>query len=89
MIAVRAIYEQGQIKLLEPAPTMNKALAVVVFFDDRLGTAWPIVRKRDSEPIEWGEPIDEEGAQFLMAVHEELAPYRIEGEEAYLNREEA
>ena len=88
MIAVKAIFEQGRIKLLEPAPAVNKALAVVVFLEDRLDVSSSIFRKNGSETIEWGEPIDEDGAQFLMAIHEELAPYRSEAEEAYLNREE-
>jgi hypothetical protein len=78
MIAVRAIYEQGRINLLEPAPTINKAFAVVVFLEDHLDAAPSILRQDVSQTIEWGEPMDEEGAQFLMAVHEELAPYRIE-----------
>lgn len=88
MIAVKAIFEQGQIKLLEPAPAVSKAFAVVVFLEDRLGASAPVSRKNGSETIAWGEPMDEEGAQFLMAIHEELAPYRSEAEEAYLNRAE-
>lgn len=88
MIAVKAIFEQGRIRLLEPAPAVNKALAVVVFLEDRFDVSSPISRKNGSETIEWGEPIDDDGAQFLMAIHEELAPYRSEAEEAYLNREE-
>ncbi len=33
MIAVKAIYEDGQIRLLEPAPPVHEAAAVVVFLD--------------------------------------------------------
>jgi hypothetical protein len=88
MIAVKAIYEQGTIKLLEPAPTVKKAFAVVVFLADHIDATSSAPKVASPQAIEWGEPIDDEGARFLIAVHEELAPYRVEAEEAYLSREE-
>ena len=36
----------------------------------------------------WGEPIDEEGAAALLALHEELAPYRVEAEKRLMAEEE-
>lgn len=35
MIALKAIYEDGRIRLLEPAPPVQEAAAVVVFLDRR------------------------------------------------------
>jgi hypothetical protein len=88
MIAVKAVYERGRVKLLEPAPPLKKALAVVVFLEDYLGPTVSPSQEDTPKTIEWGQPIDEEGAQLLVAIHEELAPYRLEAEDAYLNRGE-
>jgi hypothetical protein len=88
MIAVKAIYERGSIKLLEPAPPVEQALAVVVFLDMYQEDTWPVWQKGILENRGWGEPMDEEGAKLLISIHEELAPYRAEAEEAYLNRGE-
>ena len=40
------------------------------------------------DAMDWGEPVDEHGARALLAVHEELAPYRTEVNRAYLDLEE-
>ena len=80
MIAVKALYEQGSIKFLEPTPSVEHAMVVVVFLD-ALG-------EDALRGLVWGERMDEAGARTLVALHEELAPYRAEAEHAYLNREE-
>ena len=38
--------------------------------------------------MDWGEPMDEDGARAMLAVHEELAPYRTEVNQVYLDLEE-
>jgi hypothetical protein len=80
MIAVKALYEQGNVKFLEPTPSVEHAMVVVVFLDARGEDAL--------RGLAWGERMDEVGAQTLVAMHEELAPCRAEAEQAYLNREE-
>jgi len=89
MKAVKALYEQGSIKLLEPAPPVEQALVVVVFLDVRLEDALLAIYGDTVRSISWGDPVDEEGARALVSVHEELAPYRMAAEEAYLSREES
>jgi hypothetical protein len=78
MIAVRGLYEQGTIKFLEPPPEVAQALVAIVFLEietveDVLASYTNLV-----DTIDWGEPMDDEGARTLVAVHEELAPYRAE-----------
>ena len=88
MIAVRALYEQGKIEFLEPPPDVARALVAIVFLkmetvEDVLA---PYVGLMDG--MDWGEPMDEDGARAMLAVHEELAPYRTEVNQAYLDLEE-
>ncbi|HED04604.1 MAG TPA: hypothetical protein ENI60_07570 [Candidatus Fraserbacteria bacterium] len=87
MKAVKAIYEQGSIKLLEPAPPVERALVVVVFLDVGLEETLLVAYKERAKGISWGESMDAEGAQVLASIHQELAPYRLEAEEGYLSRE--
>lgn len=86
MIAVKAIYEQGKIEFLEPPPEVERALVAVVFLAiDPL----PDVLEAYEDIIsvaEWGEPIDDEGAAALVALHEALAPYRLEAEQVLLGQ---
>lgn len=85
MIAVKAMYEQGHIKFLDTPPLVEQTPVVVVFLDTNLQDPW----LSGYEDLEEGESMDEEDAQLLMSIHQELMPYRIEAEDAYLNREEA
>ncbi len=39
--------------------------------------------------VQENESMDEKDTQMLMSIHQELMPYRIEAEDAYLNREES
>ena len=88
MIAVKALYEHGSIELLEPVPTIDRALVVVVFLDAGMDDAFLATSREAAMSIAWGEPMDEEGANLLVAVHEELAPYRAEAEAVVLSRKE-
>ncbi|MFH1634537.1 MAG: hypothetical protein ABIG63_11100 [Chloroflexota bacterium] len=80
MIAVKAIYDRGKIQFLEPLPEIEHALIAVIFLETELletvVTAWYGV----PSTVVWGEPMDEEGAAALLALHEQLAPYRAEAE---------
>lgn len=87
MKAVKAIYEQGSIKLLEPAPAVEQALVVVIFLDVGLEQALLAAYGNRVTGISWGEPMDAEGEKVLVSIHQELAPYRVEAEEGYLGRE--
>jgi hypothetical protein len=88
MIAIKALYKQGKIEFLDPPPDVAQALVAIVFLDmetveDALA---PYLDLMDA--MDWGEPVDEDGAEVLVAVHEELAPYRVEVNQAYLDLEE-
>ncbi len=87
MIAVRALYKQGQIEFLDPPPDIARALVAIVFLDVETAeeALAPYVNLMDN--MDWGEPVDENGARALVAVHEELAPYRSEVNQAYLDLE--
>lgn len=89
MIAVKGVYDEGVIKLLEPAPPIERALIAVVFLDVSPADALLPTYAGGLETMEWGEPMDEEGARMLLAVHQELVPYRAEVDEADLDREKA
>jgi len=83
MIAVKALYKQGKIEFLDSPPDIDQALVAVVFLEmetveDALA---PYLDQVDS--MDWGEQMDEEGAQSLLAIHEELAPYRTEVNQTY------
>jgi hypothetical protein len=88
MITIKALYKQGKIEFLDPPPDVAQALVAIVFLDmetveDALA---PYLDLMDA--MDWGEPVDEDGAEVLVAVHEELAPYRVEVNQAYLDLEE-
>ena len=87
MIAVRALYKQGQIEFLDPPPDIARALVAIVFLDVETAeeALAPYVSLMDN--MDWGEPVDEDGARALVAVHEKLAPYRAEVNQAYLDME--
>ncbi len=76
MIAVKAMYDQGKIRFLEPPPAITHALIAVIFLEPNL----PESITADLDTAEWGEPMDQDGAVALLALHEELAPYRTEAE---------
>lgn len=86
MITVKAIYDRGRIKFLEPVPDVKRALVAVVFLE--VAPAEVVLASYGDvlSTMEWGEPMDEEGASVLMAVHEEMAPYRV-GAEGCLSRQ--
>ena len=88
MIAIKALYRQGKIEFLDSPPDIAQALVAIVFLEmetveDALA---PYLDLMDA--MDWGEPVDEDGARALLAVHEELAPYRTEVNHAYLDLEE-
>jgi len=87
MIAVRALYKQGRIEFLDPPPDIARALVAIVFLGVETveETLSPYVGSMDN--MDWGEPVDEDGARALLAMHEELAPYRAEVNQAYLDVE--
>lgn len=87
MIAVKAIYERGKIQFLEPLPEIEHALIAVIFLEAHLPETVVTARQDVLGTVAWGEPVDEEGAAVLLALHEELAPYRAEAE-AILTAEE-
>ena len=82
MIAVRALYKQGEVEFLEPPPDVARALVAVVFLEMETveNALTPYLNVMDA--IDWGESMDEDGAKTLVAVHEELAPYRAEVNQA-------
>jgi hypothetical protein len=82
MIAVKAIYDQGTIRFLEPLPEIERALVAVVFLETDLAESVVAAFQDVLGTVTWGEPMDEEGAAVLLALHEELAPYRLEAEES-------
>lgn len=85
MIAVKAMYEQGNIKFLDSPPLIEQTPVVVVFLDVNHQDPWLEGLQESQE----SESMDEEDAQLLMSIHQELMPYRAEAEDAYLNREKS
>ena len=87
MIAIRALYKQGQIEFLDPPPDVARALVAIVFLemDSLEDVLAPYAGLMDA--MDWGEPVDEDGARALVTLHEELAPYRVEVNQAYLDLE--
>ena len=88
MIAIKALYRQGKIEFLDSPPDIAQALVAIVFLEmetveDALA---PYLGLMDA--MDWGEPMDEDGARALLVVHEELATYRTEVNQAYLDLEE-
>ena len=88
MITVKAIYEQGQVEFLEPVPQVKRALVAVVFLDIAPAEALAASYGSLLEGMEWGAPMDEEGARTLVEIHEELLPYSLEVEETYRKLQE-
>ncbi len=82
MIAVKAIYDQGKIQILEPLPEMGRALVVIVFLETDLPESVVATFEDVLSTVAWGEPLDEEGAAALLALHGALGPYRVEAAEA-------
>jgi hypothetical protein len=64
-------------------PVLVQAPVIVVFLDaERIGEVFaPHVEQM--EVTDWGDPMDEDGARLLVALHEELAPYRTEVIQVY------
>ena len=88
MIAIKALYKQGKIEFLDPPPDIARALVAIVFLEmetveDALA---PYLGLMDA--MDWGKRVDEDGARELVAMHDELAPYRVEVNQAYLDPEE-
>lgn len=88
MIAVKAIYERGNIRFLEPLPEVERALVAVVFLETDLAEEVVAAFQDVLSRVTWGEPMDEEGAEALLSLHEELAPYRVEAEKILMAEEE-
>lgn len=75
MIAVKAIYENNQIRLLEPAPDLTashgRAPVAVLFL-----TGLDSTERLQPEQREWGDDSDSrEQVAIMRAVHEEITPY--------------
>jgi hypothetical protein len=83
MIAVKALYRAGEVEFLQPPPALAQMPVIVVFLDSESveKVFAPTVEQLDA--MDWGEPMDAEGAQMLVALHEELAPYRIAATQAW------
>lgn len=88
MIAVKAIYDRGNIQFLEPLPEVDRAVVAVVFLGADLADSVVDAFQDVLTTVKWGEPIDEEGAGALLSLHEELAPYRVEAERILTAEEE-
>lgn len=80
MIAVKAIYDRGEIQFLEPLPEIERALIAVIFLETDLPETVVTALQDVLGTVVWGDPMDEEGAAALLTLHEELAPYRAEAE---------
>jgi hypothetical protein len=78
MIAVRAVYRAGEVEFLEPPPALAQTPVIVVFLDPESVEDIFAPTTEHLDAMNWGEPMDAEGAKLLVALHEELAPYRIE-----------
>ena len=78
MIAVRAFYRAGEVEFLEPPPALAQTPVIVVFLDPERVEDILAPTTEHLDAMDWGEPMDAEGAKLLVALHEELAPYRIE-----------
>lgn len=88
MIAVKAIYDRGEFQFLEPVPEIDRALVAVIFLETDLSETVLAAYQDVLSSVDWGEPVDEEGSAALLALHEELAPYRAEVEEALESRKD-
>ena len=83
MIAVKAFFRAGEVEFLEPPPALAQTPVIVVFLDPE-SIEDPLAPMTEHlEGMDWGAPMDAEGAQVLVALHEELAPYRIEATQVW------
>ena len=78
MIAVRALYRGSKIEFLEPPPTLAQTPVIVVFLEAEGVEDVLAPYAEQMAATNWGEPMDSEGARLLVALHEELTPYRTE-----------
>jgi len=83
MIAVKALYRAGEVEFLEPPPALAQTPVIVVFLDPARVEDVLAPTTEYLAAVDWGEPMDAEGSQILLALHEELAPYRIEATQAW------
>lgn len=78
MFAVKAIYENHQIRLLEPVPEFTAGqgtVPVAVLFL----TGFDAVGQLSPDQKEWGDDSHSyEQAELLQAVYEEMAPYSVQ-----------
>ena len=81
MIAVRALYRESKIEFLEPPPALAQAPVIVIFLETEGVDAILAPYAEQMAATHWGEPMDDEGARLLVALHEELAPYRTEAKQ--------
>ena len=88
MIAVKALYDQGQIRFLDPPPDIARSLVAIVFLEMEPAAEDTLASYEDvMDVMDWGRPMDEAGARALVAMHEELAPYRAAVNQALWDRE--
>ncbi len=79
MIAIKALYKQGEVEFLEPPPDIAQALVAIVFLETEETIEDVLASYADLiDTMDWGEPMDEDGARTMVALHDELAPYRVE-----------
>jgi hypothetical protein len=83
MIAVKGLYRAGEVEFLEPPPALAQTPVIVVFLDPERVEDFRALTTGYLAAVNWGEPMDAEGSQLLLALHEELAPYRIEATQAW------
>jgi len=78
MIAVRALYRGSKIEFLDPPPTLAQTPVIVVFLEAEGVEDVLAPYAEQMAATNWGDPMDEAGARLLVALHEELAPYRTD-----------
>ena len=83
MIAVKGLYRKGKIELLESPPEMKQSPVIVVFLEESPEEDILARYSDQLDALDWGMPMDEEGGKTLLALHEELAPYRAEANRIY------
>jgi len=88
MIALDAVYDRGNVRLLEPCAEARRTRAIVILLDPLPEDALCGTAGEALDSLEWGAPADEEAAAELIGIHEELAPYRAQAENAYVGTEE-
>ena len=83
MIAVKALYREGRIEFLEPPPALTQVPVIIVFLEGEREKDVLAVYTEQIDVIDWGIPMDEEGGRMLVALHEQLVPYRTEVDHTY------